>query len=198
MTQQDSRIEQFQKMALADPDNELGHFSLGKAYEDAGRDGEAVGAYEKAIALNSTLSKVYQLLGGALVRLGKKEEAIARLTQGIKVADERGDTMPREAMVKLLRGLGAPLPTIKSSSAAPATGEGEVLCSRCGQVKKRMAGPPYSNAQGKMIYDRVCADCWGEWIHMGTKVINELRLPLSDPQAQKVFDQHMIEFLCLN
>jgi Fe-S cluster biosynthesis and repair protein YggX len=33
---------------------------------------------------------------------------------------------------------------------------------------------------------------------MGTKVINELRLPLSDPQAQKIFDQHMREFLNLS
>ena len=32
---------------------------------------------------------------------------------------------------------------------------------------------------------------------MGTKVINELRLPLSDPQAQKVWDQHIREFLNL-
>ena len=27
--------------------------------------------------------------------------------------------------------------------------------------------------------------------------INELRLPLSDPQAQKVFDDHMLDFLNL-
>jgi Fe-S cluster biosynthesis and repair protein YggX len=60
-----------------------------------------------------------------------------------------------------------------------------------------MAHPPYSSAQGKMIQEKICADCWREWIHMGTKVINELRLPLSDPQAQKVFDQHMLEFLNL-
>jgi hypothetical protein len=33
---------------------------------------------------------------------------------------------------------------------------------------------------------------------MGTKVINELRLPLSDPQAQKLWDQHVREFLNLN
>jgi Fe-S cluster biosynthesis and repair protein YggX len=32
---------------------------------------------------------------------------------------------------------------------------------------------------------------------MGTKVINELRLPLADPQAQKMYDQHMLEFLNL-
>jgi len=48
-----------------------------------------------------------------------------------------------------------------------------------------------------MIYEKICNDCWREWIAMGTKVINEMRLPLSDPQAQKVFDQHMMEFLNL-
>ena len=32
---------------------------------------------------------------------------------------------------------------------------------------------------------------------MGTKVINELRLPLNDPQAQKIYDQHMMDFLTL-
>jgi len=197
MSEQGSRIEQFQKMAQADPDNELGHFSLGRAYEEAGRDAEAVGAYERAISLNPKLSKVYQLLGGVLLKVGRRDEAIGRLTEGVKVADERGDSMPRDAMVGMLKELGSPVPAIKASSAAPAAGEGDVLCSRCGQVKKRMASPPYSNAQGKMIYERVCADCWRDWIHMGTKVINELRLPLSDPQAQKVFDQHMLEFLNL-
>ena len=36
-----ARIEQFRKMAEADPDNELGHFSLGKAYLEADRPAEA-------------------------------------------------------------------------------------------------------------------------------------------------------------
>ena len=31
MADQAARIEQFRKMAEADPDNELGHFSLGRA-----------------------------------------------------------------------------------------------------------------------------------------------------------------------
>jgi hypothetical protein len=32
---------------------------------------------------------------------------------------------------------------------------------------------------------------------MGTKVINELRLPMDDPKAGKIYDQHMVEFLNL-
>lgn len=50
---------------------------------------------------------------------------------------------------------------------------------------------------GQEIFEKVCADCWREWVPMGTKVINELRLPLTDPQAQKTYDQYMLEFLNL-
>ena len=67
----------------------------------------------------------------------------------------------------------------------------------CGPCSIATARPPFSSAQGKLIYDNTCAACWREWIGMGTKVINELRLPLADPQAQKIFDQHMMEFLNL-
>jgi len=36
-----------------------------------------------------------------------------------------------------------------------------------------------------------------EAIKMGTKVINELRLPMNDPQAQTIWDQHIRAFLGL-
>ena len=55
----------------------------------------------------------------------------------------------------------------------------------------------FRNATGQEIHQKICADCFREWIGMGTKVINELRLPLNYPQAQKVYDQHMMEFLNL-
>jgi len=143
------------------------------------------------------LSKAYQLLAMSLLQQSMKDAAIARLTQGVKIADERGDLMPRNEMVKMLKDLHAPVPELKDAAPARPVGEGEVFCKRCGQIKPRMPKPPFSNAQGQMIYNSTCADCWREWIGMGTKVINEMRLPLSDPQAQKIFDQQMLEFLNL-
>jgi Fe-S cluster biosynthesis and repair protein YggX len=194
----DPRIEQFRKMAEADPNNELGHFSLGRAYLDAGMNDKAVESFQKVISLNPNIGKVYQLLAGALLKLNKRDEAITQLNRGIEVAIARGDQMPKNEMVKMLKELGAPVPeaAVKSAPAAE-VGEGQVLCNRCGKMKARMAYQPFSNAQGKEIFEKICADCWREWIGMGTKVINELRLPLSDPQAQKIFDQHMREFLNL-
>lgn len=197
MADMNSRIEQFRKMANDDPDNELGHFSLGRAYFDAEMLPEAIASFERVIQLNPKLSKVYQLLATALLKSEKRDQAIETLTAGVKMADERGDLMPKNEMIRMLKELGAPVPELKAAAAERAPTEGEVLCQRCGKIKPKMAHPPFSNAQGKMIQEKICSDCWREWIGMGTKVINELRLPLSDPRAQKEFDRHMYEFLNL-
>jgi Fe-S cluster biosynthesis and repair protein YggX len=197
MTQANPRIEQFRKMAEADPENELGHFSLGKAYLDAGMTAPAIASLQRVLELNPNIAKVYQLLATALLKEDRRDEAIARLRQGIEVAGARGDMMPRNEMIRTLKELGAPVPESAAQAPQQAVGEGQVLCTRCGKVGRRLPGPPFSNALGKEIEQKICADCWREWIHMGTKVINELRLPLADPQAQKIFDQHMREFLNL-
>ena len=193
-----SRIEQFKKMAEADPANELGHFSLGRAYLDAGQHERAVESLRRVVELNPNISKAYQLMAEAQLKLGKRDSAIQMLTMGVRIANDRGDMMPKNAMIESLKQLGAPVPEMAAKGpAAQPVGEGQIACNRCGRVMPRMANPPFSNAQGKMIQDKICADCWKEWIGMGTKVINEMRLPLADPQAQKIFDQHMMEFLNL-
>ena len=55
------RIAQFKAMTEADPTNELGFFSLGRAYVDAGQPKEAIPALQRVIALNSNFSKAYAL-----------------------------------------------------------------------------------------------------------------------------------------
>ncbi len=198
MAENASRIEQFKKMAEADPNNELGHFSLGRAYLEAGEWSQAAQSLDRCLQLNVNLSKAYDLLGSALMKLGQRDAAVERLTQGVKIADSRGDLMPRNDMVQRLKELGAPVPELKQTAAAPtAVGEGQVLCRRCKRAGRKQPSPPFSNAQGREIYENICADCSREWIGMGTKLINELRLPLSDPKAQKIFDQNMMEFLNL-
>src|SRR3954462_11982063 len=193
-----SRIEQFRKMANDDPTNELGHFSLGRALLDAGQDAEAVASFDRALEINANLSKAYQLAAQALLKLNQRDRAIARLTEGVKIADARGDVMPRGEMVRMLQDLAAPVPELASAKQAAAPiGEGEVKCRRCGKVKAKMPAPPFRNAFGKEVYENICADCWRDAIGQGTKVINELRLPMNDPQASKVWDQHIREFLNL-
>jgi Fe-S cluster biosynthesis and repair protein YggX len=198
MAESNARIEQFRKMAHDDPNNELGHFSLGRALLDVGQFDEAVASLDRALEINSNLSKAYELAATALLRLNRRDQAIERLTAGVKVADARGDVMPRNAMTKMLQDLGAPVPELASAKAAAApVGEGQVHCKRCGKVKPKLPGPPMRNDFGKQVYESICPDCWRDAIGMGTKVINELRLPMNDPQANKIWDQHIREFLNL-
>ena len=197
MADMNARVEQFRQMAEADPQSALAHFSFGKALLDAGQHAEAAKALQRAIALDPNIGKLYQLLAEAQLKTGHRDYAIQTLTNGVRVAHGRGDLLPKNEMIAKLKELGAPVPEFDAAKADQPVGEGEVLCSRCGRVNRKLPAPPFRNAQGQLIHEKVCADCWREWIGMGTKVINELRLPLSDPQAQKVFDQHMYEFLNL-
>src|SRR2546423_8401276 len=128
-----SRIEQFRKMAEADPDNELGHFSLGRAYFDGEMFTEAVASFQRVIEINPKLSKVYQLLGSALLRLGQRDQAIERLTAGAKMADERGDLKPKNEMIKMVKELGAPVPQTRAPVSEQPAGEGQGPDRRTGQ-----------------------------------------------------------------
>lgn len=198
MADTNARIEQFKKMAEADPTNELGHFSLGRAYADAGLHKDAVTSFERAIEINPNIAKAYQLMASSLLADGLRDPAIARLTQGVKIADSRGEMLPRNEMIKMLKDLGAAVPETKQAAEANvAVGSGQVLCKRCGQVGPKLSEPPFNSDFGRAIFENTCSKCWREAIGMGTKVINELRLPMSDPQAQKVWDQHIREFLNL-
>jgi tetratricopeptide (TPR) repeat protein len=85
-----SRLEQFRKMATDDPNNELGHFSLGRALLDAGMHDEAITSFARTIELNPNISKAYQLMAQAQLKAERKDEAIKTLTKGAEVANARG------------------------------------------------------------------------------------------------------------
>jgi tetratricopeptide (TPR) repeat protein len=196
MSDSASVIERFQKMAEADPTNELGHFSLGRALAQAGRWDESAASFQRVIQLNPNMGRAYQLLGQALIELQRKSEAIEILTQGIHVAQAHGEPMPRKEMAAMLQALGAPVPA-EPESMRQAVGEGQVVCRRCGKVNPKLAKPPMRGDFGREVFENICANCWRDAIGVGTKVINELRLPLDDPQAGKIWDQHIREFLNL-
>jgi tetratricopeptide (TPR) repeat protein len=191
------RIEQFRKMASDDPQNVLAHFSLGQEYFRSGQFEPALESLSRAIELEPNLSKAYLLTGQSLLQLNRRDAAIEQLTRGMTIAHARGDVMPKNEIAKLLLDIGAPVPELKSEQATQPVGEGEIRCKKCGLIKPKLAAPPMRNEFGKLVQENTCADCWREAIGYGTKVINELRLPLADPQANKMWDQHIREFLNL-
>ncbi len=200
---EDPRIQQFQRMAEADPDNELGHFSLGKVYLETGRYHDAVAPLSRAVELNPRMSKAYHLLGEAYDKAGQRDKAIEVMTRGVSIADEQGDRMPRDAMAKVLGEWGAPVPAFKESArpeleeAVGSPSTSDFHCSRCSRANGRLDKPPFKGPLGEKIHSNVCLTCWREWIGMGTKVINELGLVLSSTEGQQAYDQHMIELLQL-
>lgn len=199
----EEKIAQFKQMAEADPGNELGHFSLGKAYLEAGRFQEASASLEQSLTLNPKLSKAYQLLGEAYEKAGQRDESVKVLTRGSAVADELGDHMPRDAMADMLRKAGADVPSFKAVETPAAAHAGDATasgfqCSRCGRPAGKMEKAPIKGKFGEKIFANVCQSCWQEWIPMGTKVINELGLALASPEGSEAYDQYMVEFLQLD
>ena len=196
----EEQIANFKNMTDADPENELGHFSLGKAYVDAQRYEEACASFRRVIELQSGFSKAYQHLGEALKSLGKDDEAVAALTDGYRVAAERGDIMPRDAMANLLRELGQTPPEVETKApqaTVTSAGGDTVSCCHCSQNAPKMDERPFKGELGEKVLAHVCEACWKEWIGMGTKVINELQLDFSKPQAGETYNSHLIEYLQL-
>ena len=144
MTDTAARIDQFRKMSEADPNNELGHFSLGRALLDAGQPADAAKSFQRVIAINPNIGKVYQLLAQAQLQQGQRDLAIESLKTGARTAHNRGDMMPKTEMLKMLSELGVEMPELsEAAKQTQSVGEGEVHCKRCGQVKPRMPSAPF-------------------------------------------------------
>ena len=184
-------------MAREAPDD-MAFFSLGSAYREAGRLEEAEQALAKALEYNPEMSRAYQLRGQVLIKLGRTDEATPLLQTGYETAAKRGDVMPQKAIGALLEKVGADIPDVQDAEQrkqeVEAAGD-TVLDRRTGQPQARLEDPPIRGPLGRFIYDHFGQDTWRAWIHQGTKVINELRLDFSDPEHQKIYDQHMMEWL---
>jgi tetratricopeptide (TPR) repeat protein len=199
MTQLQERIAQFRKMASDDPENELGHFRLGQLLMEDEQLEEAVKSFRRTLELSPQFSKVFQLLGVCLQKLGRRDEALQVWREGFTVADERGDNIPRDEMAKLLVEAGAARPQPKKAAGSDSAGDG-FRCQRpgcpMGSRARRLPAPPMADELGRRVHEAVCADCWNDWLrNYSIKVINEMRLDLSTERGQEVYDQVMKEFL---
>lgn len=198
MSQLQERIAQFRKMASDDPDNELGHFRLGQLLMEDGQFDEATSSFRRTLELSPLFSKVYQLLGESLLKLGNKDEAIQVLWEGHKVAGERGDRIPQDAIAKLLRQQGEEVTAEPLSEPPVGAGPTGFRCTnpncRAGNMARQLPGPPIPEEIGMRIHQEICAQCWDDWFRgMSIKVINELRLDLSSDNGQKEYDRYMRE-----
>ena len=189
------RIAQFENMVReeADPTNDMAWFSLGRAYSEASRPADAAKAFTRCFELNPAMTKAYQLAGDALVAAGETAKAVAVLTEGYKVASDRGDFMPKKSMGDALVKLGAPVPEVAAKQVE--LPPGTFLCTRTGKPGHKLGRPPFKGPIGQWIFDNISKETFDEWIRQGTKVINELRLDLSREQDSQTYDKHMRDYL---
>lgn len=192
----ETRISQFRKLIEQDPTSDMAHFSLGQALSQAGRFEEAAGAFSRCVELNPAMTKGYQLAGAAYMAAGKDDEARAVLLKGYEEATLRGDLMPKKAMADLLGQLGTPVPEVANApTTPPPVGAGDFKCRKSGRMGTRLPRPPFRNGVGVWIHENVCKETFDEWVRLGTKIINELRLDLSRDEHDAVYDYAMRRFV---
>ncbi len=198
------RIEQFRKMAQANPEDDLAHFALGQLLCDEARWAEAVNVLRHVVKISSSYSRAYLLLGLARSKSGDEPGAIQAWQQGYAQAMALGDLMPASEMKGFLGSVGAapdPGLVVAPPEAAPEDDrepeEGEIRCLRSGRIGAKMEFNPFGDEIGAFIEAQISKESWEEWMELSIKLINEFRLDLGDPQSQRVYDEHMREFLKL-
>lgn len=192
------RIDLFKNMAESDPDNELAHFSLGKLYVESGEFAQAESSLRRCLEINAEHSVAHELLGQALLKQEKQDEAVALLQSGIELAHRRGEFMPRDRMRGILESIGVTPPDLRQAATAESdkpVDPNAWTCKRCFGANPQMDEAPFSSELGDKIHENICTSCWSEWMAMSIKVINEFRLNLATPEANEIYDQQMREFL---
>jgi Fe-S cluster biosynthesis and repair protein YggX len=199
----ETRITQFQRLIADDPSNDMAYFSLGNAFLQSDRFDEAGDTFAKCAQINEAMTKAYQLAGDAYIKAGKVDQAKVILTKGYIEATTRGDLMPKNAMADLLQSINEPVPEVvdtpaeqnKASQEKASAPTGDFVCLKSGQAGNKIPRQPFRNAMGEWIYANISNETFTEWIHLGTKIINELRLDLSRDDHDAVYEYGMRIFL---
>jgi len=98
-------LNELLKLLEKDPDNALLRFSIGSAYLKESDLDLAKIHLAKAVELAPEYSAAWKLYGKTLQQNGEDDLAIQVLTQGIKVATEKGDIQAAKEMQVFLKRL---------------------------------------------------------------------------------------------
>jgi Fe-S cluster biosynthesis and repair protein YggX len=73
-----------------------------------------------------------------------------------------------------------------------------VDCSRCGKPGDPVPFKPFPNELGQRILDRICGNCWGEWLTVQKQLINHYGLDLRQQQAKDFLYAQLEQHLFTN
>jgi len=95
-------IEQLEKLLKADPDDPFVHYALGQERAKLGQHDEAIECFDRTLALDADYCYAYYFKAISLVELGRKEEALGVLREGISRAERMGDAKALSELQTLL------------------------------------------------------------------------------------------------
>ena len=99
-----SRIEIFEAMAQAQPQDVMVWYGLGSEYFKIEDWAKAAQSLRRVVEINPDYTAAYQMLGTALLNQGKTDEARNAWAEGIKTAERTGAWKARQHMEGLLAG----------------------------------------------------------------------------------------------
>ncbi|MGH7800570.1 MAG: tetratricopeptide repeat protein [Thermodesulfobacteriota bacterium] len=86
----DSKIETLKALVEKNPNNPLGRYGLANEYLKLEMYEEAIEEIQAYLRLKEDQGAVYRMLGEALLKLGRKEEAKETYRKGIEAANRHG------------------------------------------------------------------------------------------------------------
>jgi predicted Zn-dependent protease len=98
----EDRLKALLAIAEAQPAEVMIWYGLANEYVKLERWPEAVDALQRTVALNADYTSAYQMLGTALMKQGRREEARLAWTEGVQVAERTGAWNARQHMERLL------------------------------------------------------------------------------------------------
>jgi len=85
-----NRVEVFEQMLEADPENTMVMFGLAKEYEKAGDEAKLIETLERYLAAADDEGNAYGMLARAYERTNESEKARAAYQRGMEVANAHG------------------------------------------------------------------------------------------------------------
>ena len=138
-----SRVEQFKRLVQLDPDGEISHYGLGKAYFDCGTlaEGrgdaveacamfaEAIGELRKVLTIKPDYAACFLFLGLSQQKSGDRAGAMKTYQDGMAVAQKNGDLHLRKRMwdqTQILDGKAVAPPPPAVAGKPPETGPTQI------------------------------------------------------------------------
>lgn len=98
-------VDNLEAMLARGQDSALLRYGLGGEYLKTGESEKAIEHLRQAVTLDPTYSAAWKLLGKALAKSGRADEAVKAYEDGIRVAEARGDKQTVKEMAVFLKRL---------------------------------------------------------------------------------------------